>query len=96
MSREKKDRDGGPVNSFGIGSVGGTLFGGGQWTPWRSVVVGLIGVAGLCLGVSYQLWEIVIFSGLVTLMAAVWIRTSVRSERDARRLERRAARDSGE
>ncbi|MER5518859.1 hypothetical protein [Streptomyces sp. NPDC002763] len=95
MAREKKSGDGGPVNSFGIGSGGDALFRGGTWTPWSSVFVGLIGAAGLWLGVTLEQWVIVAFSGAVTLVAGLWIRASVRSHRDARRLERRAARDTG-
>ncbi|MGW4909746.1 hypothetical protein [Streptomyces sp. NPDC004270] len=44
---------------------------------------------------ALEQWVIVAFSGAVTLVAGLWIRASVRSHRDARRLERRAARDAG-
>ncbi|MEU0964701.1 hypothetical protein ABZ357_04355 [Streptomyces sp. NPDC005917] len=53
MPRQKKNQDGGPVNTYGIGSGGGALFDRMPWTPWKSVIVGLVGVAGICLGVGY-------------------------------------------
>jgi hypothetical protein len=76
--------------------MGGTLFDvarwGIQWTAWRSVIVGLIGLAGLGLGIAYAAWGLAIASGLVFLVGAGWTASSVRSYRDARRLERRASR----
>ncbi|MER5523773.1 hypothetical protein ABT075_04035 [Streptomyces sp. NPDC002677] len=67
--REEKSGAGGPVNGFGIGRGGDALFRGGTWTPWSSVFVGLIGAAGLWLGVAVEKWVIVAFSGAVTLVA---------------------------
>ncbi|MEU2431011.1 hypothetical protein ABZ611_16135 [Streptomyces sp. NPDC007861] len=96
---KRKNGDGGPANSFGI-PMGGTLFDtarqGVPWTVWRSVFVGLIGLAGLGVGIAYAKWELELFFGLVLFTATLWILGSVRSYRDARRLERRAARDAGE
>ncbi|MER5912482.1 hypothetical protein ABT124_18815 [Streptomyces sp. NPDC001982] len=93
MSQGNQNSDGGPVTSFGV-PMGGTLFHGGPWTAWRSVLIGLLGLAGLGLGVAYASWGIGVVSGLVLLVAAVWLRAAVRSHRDAHRLERRAARAS--
>ncbi|MFF3380016.1 hypothetical protein ACFYXF_44565 [Streptomyces sp. NPDC002680] len=90
MSAQKKNHEGGPPNSFGMG-MGGPLLAGGSWTVWKSGFIGLIGVGGLWLGLGIGSWAIAAFSGLVTLVAAVWLRGALRSHRDARRLERRAA-----
>ncbi|MGW9024212.1 hypothetical protein ACWGQ5_08265 [Streptomyces sp. NPDC055722] len=94
---KREDSENGPVTSFG---VDGMLFDSAQrgvlWTAWRSVLVALIGLAGCVLGIAYTSWGLAVVSGLVFLVAAVWMRSSVRSHRDAMRLERRAGRTSGE
>jgi hypothetical protein len=94
---KRENSENGPVTSFG---VGGMLFDNAQrgvlWTAWRSVLVALIGLTGCVLGIAYASWGLAVVSGLVFLVAAVWMRSSVRSHRDAMRLERRAGRTSGE
>ncbi|MFD0747822.1 hypothetical protein ACFQ1L_43100 [Phytohabitans flavus] len=46
----------------------------------------------MALGITYASWGLAIVCALLFLIAALWTVSAVRSELDARRLERRARR----
>jgi Flp pilus assembly protein TadB len=92
MTRERKDEPG-LMTSFGTGGLPFELARSQtRWTGRRSVFVGLLGAAGVWLGIAYAASGLVVGSALVFLVGAVWTAGSLRSYRRARRLERRSRR----
>jgi hypothetical protein len=81
-----------PLTSFG---TGGLPFDVAEsrtsWTLWKSLVVSIVGLAGVALGINGGSPGLAIASGLVVVTGAVWAGRFWGSQRDARRLERKAA-----